>query len=89
MVIDLSIIVFWTFQIKFPAKYDDNIYYLMPFYPRIFANLTKLIVIDADVRFEADPAELFGEFRNFSAENVIGVSNDLAPHYYQSLKSGG
>ena len=77
------------FQVKFPAKYDDNIFYLMPFYHRIFPNLSKLIVIDADIRFRSDPADVFQQFDKFSAGNVVGVGNDLAPHYFQGLKSGG
>jgi hypothetical protein len=77
------------FQVKFPDKYDDNIFYLMPFYHTVFTGLDKLVVVDADVRFRTDPADIFDQFETFSDKNVVGVGNDLAPHYYQGLKSGG
>jgi len=46
-------------------------------------------MIDADVRFKVDPFELSCQFENFSDENLLGVANDLAPHYHEMLTLSG
>ena len=77
------------FVITYPDKYDDTIFYLLPFYHKLFLNLEHLIVVDADVRFKADPYKLFEQFQRFSDKNILGVANDLAPHYHQVLQNSG
>ena len=32
-----------------------------------------------------DPAKLYDEFSHFSEDQLIGIANDLSPHYYQML----
>ena len=43
---------------EFTDKYNNTIYYISPFYQRIFPKLTKLVVMDTDMEFQIDPAEL-------------------------------
>ena len=51
-----------------------------PFYHRVFP-YDKFIMLDADLKFKIDIAELYDHFENFTKDNVMGVGTDLAPHY--------
>ena len=51
-----------------------------PFYHRIFP-YEKFIMLDADLKFRIDIAELYDMFEDFSKNQVMGVGVDLAPHY--------
>ena len=84
-------ICFYVF-IKFKTwtgKYNDAIYYIAPFYHDIFPTLDKLVVTDVDIEFQVDPVELYKEFDHFSKENVVGVANELSPHYFHMLQLNG
>ena len=61
-----------VYKINFADKYNDTIYFISPYYQRIFPTLNKLIVMDTDLEFRVDPAELFGEFDKFSVDNILG-----------------
>ena len=78
-----------VYKINFADKYNDTIYFISPYYQRIFPTLNKLIVMDTDLEFRVDPAELFGEFDKFSVDNILGCGRDLAPHYYMMLDTAG
>ena len=47
------------------------------------------MVLDADLKFQLDPADLYDQFEHFSDSNLIGCANDLSPHYYQMLQNIG
>ena len=51
-----------------------------PFYHRIFP-YAKFVMLDADLKFRIDIAELFNHFDHFEEEQIMGVAVDLAPHY--------
>ena len=51
-----------------------------PFYHRIFP-YAKFVMLDADLKFRIDIAELFDHFDHFEKEQIMGVAVDLAPHY--------
>ena len=61
-------------------KYRDDLFLIGPYYHRIFP-YDKLIMLDADLKFRIDIAELFDHFDHFSSDQVMGVGIDLAPHY--------
>ena len=73
--------------ITLAEKYNDDIYYICPFYHKIFPTLPKIMVVDADVEFRVDLSEIYSVFDKFEGDEVIAVGNDLAPHYYQMLTS--
>ena len=60
-------------------------FYIAPFYHRIFPQVSRLITVDVDTEFHVDPAQLYRQFDHFSPEAVVGAANDLAPHYHQML----
>ena len=66
-----------TLQAK---KYRDDLFMMGPFYHRIFP-YDKLIMLDADLKFRIDVAELYDHFDRFDEKQVMGVAVDLAPHY--------
>ncbi len=66
-------------------KYDDDIFYLSPFYHEVFPSLSKLTVVDVDVEFNCDVTEVQEVFEWFTGDEVAAVGNDLAPHYFQML----
>ena len=76
-----------TYKVHF--KYNDTLFFFGAYYQRMFPNLNKLIFLDTDVEFRMDPAKLFREFDQFSAENIFGCAIDLAPHYYTTLFGSG
>ncbi len=98
-------------------KYNNDIFYMLPYYHLLFPQLKKLIVLDCDVQvkplFECmnDPLPIHavylntylhahpqlrdditvvqGVFNKFTGRQLIGVGNDLAPHYFQMLSRWG
>ena len=58
----------------FGTKYDDTIYYLFPFYSRIFPQLSRLLVVDADTEFHMDPADLTDHFDLFGTGVLTFIS---------------
>ena len=64
-------------------KYTHDLYYISPLYHLEFPpQLKRVIVTDLDLEFRIDLAELWGHFSEFSATEVIGIANDLHPHYF-------
>ena len=64
-------------------KYTHDLYYISPLYHLEFPpQLKRVIVTDLDLEFRIDLAELWGRFSEFSATEVIGIANDLHPHYF-------
>ena len=78
-----------AYNFKFSDKYNDTIYYISPYYHKIFPKLNKLIVMDTDMEFRIDPAILNQEFEKFHMDHILGCGNDLAPHYNFMLNSTG
>ena len=64
-------------------KYTHDLYYISPLYHLEFPpQLKRVIVTDLDLEFRIDLSELWGHFSEFSATEVIGIANDLHPHYF-------
>ena len=70
----------FTSNTKAARKYNDDLFLMGPYYHRIFP-YEKLIVLDADLKFRIDVAELYALFDEFDSQQVMGSANDLAPHY--------
>lgn len=66
-------------------KYNDDLYLLGVFYHHFFTGLNRIIILDVDMKFRVDPAQLYAEFDNFKGENVIGVASDQTPYYYKQF----
>ena len=62
------------------TKYKDELFLLGLFYHRIFP-YEKIIMLDADLRFEIDVSELYEQFENFNEDQVMAVAKDMTPHY--------
>ena len=62
-------------------------FYIAPFYHRIFPQVSRLITVDVDVEFHVDPAQLYRQFDHFGPDAVVAAANDLAPHYHQGCNS--
>ena len=77
------------FEYKSSDKYNSSIYYISPFYHKIFPKLSKIVAIDVDMEFQVEPAELYQEFEKFDMEQIIGSANDLQPHYSSILENTG
>ena len=71
---------FFTSNSEAAKKYRDDLFLIGPFYHRIFP-YNKFIMLDADLKFRIDIAELYDMFEDFSNNQVMGVGVDLAPHY--------
>jgi len=71
---------FFTSNSEAAKKYRDDLFLMGPFYHRIFP-YEKFIMLDADLKFRIDIAELYDMFEDFSNNQVMGVGVDLAPHY--------
>ena len=71
---------FFTSNSEAAKKYRDDLFLMGPFYHRIFP-YKKFIMLDADLKFRIDIAELYDMFEDFSNNQVMGVGVDLAPHY--------
>ena len=74
-------------SVTYPDKYDDDMFYIAPFYHRIFPQVSRLITVDVDVEFHVDPAQLYRQFDHFGPDAVVAAANDLAPHYHQGCNS--
>ncbi|XP_040836269.1 LARGE xylosyl- and glucuronyltransferase 2 isoform X3 [Ochotona curzoniae] len=70
-----------------PNKHYSGVYGLMKLVlPAILpANLTRVIVLDTDVTFASDIAELWALFAEFSDEQVIGVVENQSDWYLGNL----
>lgn len=69
-------------------KYTLDLFYVVPFYHKeISAEIEKIIVIDIDLEFRIDMLNLYKHFKKFTETEMIGVANDLTPHYFNLAKS--
>lgn len=47
----------------------------------LFPNISKLVMLDADLKFRTDIKQLFDKFRNFSSKNIVGIAYEQQPVY--------
>ena len=69
------------FSFKPGAYYSDSIFFLSIIIHRILPHMKKVIMLDADLKFNADINELYDEFKQFSESNIIGIARENQPVY--------
>jgi hypothetical protein len=47
----------------------------------LFPEISKLIILDADLKFRTDIQKLWKRFEDFSPTNLIGIAHELQPVY--------
>jgi len=73
------------FSYKPGAYYSDSLFFLSIVIHRLLPDLHKVIMLDCDLKFNADIAELYQHFHNFSPSNIMGIANDAQPVYRHNL----
>jgi len=69
-------------------KYTKDLFYITPLLHRELPySLEKLIMLDIDLEFKTDILDLYTQFNQFSATQIIGLGNDLSPHYLSHANS--
>ena len=74
---------YFTSHAKEARKYMDDLFLIAVFYHRVFP-FNRFIMLDVDLKFKIDIAELYDYFDIFENENKIAfaaVGLDLSPHY--------
>ena len=69
------------FSFKPGAYYSDSLFFLSIVIHRILPHMKQVIMLDADLKFNADIKELYEEFDKFSDTNVIGIARENQPVY--------
>ena len=69
------------FSYKPGAYYSDALFFVSIVMHRLLPNLHKVIMLDADLKFNADIKELYDHFERFTTENIIGIGRDMQPVY--------
>lgn len=71
-------------------RYMADMFYMAPLYHRAFTGLEELVVVDTDLQFHCDVAELWGQVRRVEEQGaLVGVARDLAPSYHSMLARCG
>jgi len=72
---------------EFFTKYQDDIFFIAPFYHTMFPLLDHMIVLDVDIEFKSDLSDLYEHFSKFERTQMIGLANELSPYYLKNLKA--
>ena len=67
------------------TKYTHDLFFIAPFY-HLETPVERLIVLDIDLEFRTDIINLYKLFHNFTDSQIIGLANDLSPHYFGMTK---
>lgn len=68
------------------SRYFDEVFHVGSVYHLVFP-FERVIALDVDLKFTVDIARLHRQFDRMSEENLIGIANDLAPHYWYDFLS--
>ena len=74
---------YFTSVAKESRKYRDDLFLVAIFYHRVFP-FNRFIMLDVDLKFKIDLAELhdqFNVFENDDKRTFAAVGRDLSPHY--------
>ena len=74
---------YFTSPSKEAKKYRDDLFLIAITYHRVFP-FDRFIMLDVDLKFKIDVAELYEQFSIFEHENeetFAAVGRDLSPHY--------
>ena len=78
---------YFTSIAKEALKYRDDLFLIAIFYHRVFP-FKRFIMLDVDLKFKIDLAELYDQFSIFENENkktFAAVGRDLSPHYVTGI----
>ncbi|KAF4531803.1 hypothetical protein B566_EDAN014034 [Ephemera danica] len=68
------------------SKYRHELFHVGPVYHRVLpASTSRLLVMDADLRFHADVADLYQEFNQFSTTELMALAPEMSPLYFASF----
>ena len=68
---------YFTSNTKAARKYTDDLFLMGPYYHRVFP-YEKFIVLDADLKFRIDIAELYSLFEHFDTQQVCRCIFDVS-----------
>lgn len=68
------------FMYKPGAYYSDSLFFFSIVMHKIFT-IDRIIVLDVDLKFLADIAELWKHFDRFESQHLIGIANEQQPVY--------
>lgn len=74
------------FSYKPGAYYSDALFFLSVALHRLL-NLSKIIMLDSDLKFRGDIAQLYSLFNEFDEKQVIGMANEMQPVYRHSFSA--
>lgn len=65
------------------AYYGDALFFLSIGMHKVLieSKIDRIILLDSDLKFKADIAELYGLFDRFEEKNLIGIARDAQPVY--------
>lgn len=66
------------------SKYHKRLFHIGPIYHRLLSPATsRLLVIDADVRFRDDVADLYRQLLTFTSDEMMALSPEMSPLYLE------
>ncbi|KAL4221517.1 Xyloside xylosyltransferase 1 [Mactra antiquata] len=69
------------FSYKPGAYYSDSLFFLSIVAHKVLPDLSRVIMLDCDLKFNSDIRELFHFFEVFFETNIIGIAHDAQPVY--------
>lgn len=69
------------------GRFNQDLFFIAPFYHRLLPHLDKVIVIDLDLEFRVGVEEVQGLFSKLGENQLMGFVNDQSP-YYPFITSG-
>ncbi|WAR15024.1 XXLT1-like protein [Mya arenaria] len=73
------------FSYKPGAYFSDSLFFLSIVVHQVIPDLHRVIMIDCDLKFNADILELYNHFEKFDENNVMGIARDAQPVYRHNL----
>ncbi|XP_060593934.1 xyloside xylosyltransferase 1-like [Ruditapes philippinarum] len=69
------------FSYKPGAYYSDSLFFMSLVIHKVLPDMHKVIMLDCDLKFNADIKELFNRFELFTDTNIMGIARDAQPVY--------
>ena len=69
------------FSYKPGAYYSDSLFFMSLVVHRVLPDMHRVIMLDCDLKFNADIKDLFDRFESFTETNIMGIARDGQPVY--------
>lgn len=69
------------FSYKPGAYYSDSLFFFSIVAHKVIPDMSRIIMIDCDLKFNADIKELYKIFDDFKETNIMGIAHDAQPVY--------